>query len=81
MRLLLAVAVVAVLPGWAILSRLQLDDPLERIVLSVAVSLAVATGVAAVLMYAGWWSPGRAVAAALGVTLAAVSMPPRRPVP
>lgn len=61
MRLLAAVAVLAVAPGWAAVRGIPVDDLLERLVLAVAVSVALATGVAAALMYAGWWSPARAV--------------------
>jgi uncharacterized membrane protein len=61
-RLLLAAALLTVLPGWAILRPTELEDQLERVVVSVAVSLALVTGVVALLMYAGWWSPARTVA-------------------
>lgn len=73
MRLLVTVALVAVVPGWAIVHRIPLDDPLERAVLSVTVSLTVATAVTAALMYAGWWSPARAVAALVVITLVAAA--------
>jgi uncharacterized membrane protein len=73
MRLVLAVALVAVAPGWAIVRHLPLDDPLARVVLSVTVGVAVATGVAGFLMYAGWWSPGRAATILVLVTLGAAT--------
>ena len=61
-------------PGWALLRHARIDDLLERVVLAVAVSVALITVVAAVLMYAGWWSPGLAVAIVAVLTLVAGSV-------
>lgn len=69
LRAVVGTALVGVAPGWATLRHIALD-PLERIVLAVAVSLALATSVAAVLMYVGWWSPARAVTIIATVTMA-----------
>ena len=60
LRAVLGVALVGLGPGWAALRHIALD-PLERVVLAVALSFALATTVAALLMYTGWWSPNRAV--------------------
>lgn len=67
-------ALLSVCPGWALLRHVRIEDPLERTVLAVAVSLALITVVAALLMYAGWWSPARAIAVLAGLTLAAGSV-------
>lgn len=67
-------ALLSVCPGWALLRHARIEDLLERTVLAVAVSLALITVVAALLMYAGWWSAGRAVAVLAGLTLAAGSV-------
>ena len=67
-------AMLSVCPGWALLRHARIEDLLERTVLAVAVSLALITVVAALLMYAGWWSPRRAVAILAGLTLAVGSV-------
>jgi len=46
MRLVLAVALVAVAPGWAIVRHLPLDDPLARVVLAATVLVLVTLGAA-----------------------------------
>lgn len=74
-------AVLSVCPGWALLRHTRIEDMLERTVLAVAVSLALITVVAALLMYAGWWSPGRAIAvlAVLTVCAGCVERAPHAP--
>ncbi len=72
------VAVLSLCPGWALLRHARIDDPLELVVLAIAVSVALITVVAALLMYAGWWSPGRAIAIVALMTAAAGSVE-RRP--
>lgn len=67
-------ALLSVCPGWALLRHARIDDLLERTVLAVAVSLALITVVSALLMYAGWWSPGRAIAVVAVLTVTAGSV-------
>jgi uncharacterized membrane protein len=74
MRTVLATGLVGACPGWAILRHVAFDDALERVVLAVALSLALATAVVALLMYTGWWSPARTVAILAMLTLAAGSL-------
>jgi uncharacterized membrane protein len=77
MRGLLVAGLIGPCPGWAILRHVALD-PLERAVLAVAVGLALTTAVVALLMYAGWWSPERAVAVLAMLTVVTGSVE-RRP--
>ena len=46
-----------VIPGAALLTRLGFADPLTTLALAVALSLAIATGVATILAWSGWWHP------------------------
>lgn len=77
LRTVVGIALVGVGPGWAALRHIALD-PLERVVLAVAASLVMATSVAALLMYAGWWSPARAVIIIVTLTVGATGWQRRR---
>jgi uncharacterized membrane protein len=48
-------------PGFVVVQFLRLDDPLTEWTLTVALSIAIDTAVALVLLYAGGWSPRFAV--------------------
>jgi len=77
---LLAVALLAVVPGYAIIRLAPPGDALCTAVVSVAVSLALATVVSTALLYLSVWS-WQAVAVALGVITLAASAARRRMVP
>jgi uncharacterized membrane protein len=47
----------AFVPGYALVRYLNLDDQLHVLLLSLAMSIGVASGVSALALYAGWWSP------------------------
>ena len=79
MRALLVAGLIGPCPGWAILRHVALDDALERAVLATAVGLALTTAVVALLMYASWWSPERAVVILVMLTVITGSVE-RRPV-
>ena len=75
-RAVAGVALISLCPGWAVVRLIGIDDPLEEIVLAIAVSLALATAAAALLMYTGWWSPERAVRLLFVATVTAGSIDP-----
>ena len=69
-RAVLALAFLLFVPGNAIVSEVGLDDPLAEATLAGAVSVAIATAAAMVMLWCRLWNP-----AAAEVVLAAVSLP------
>ncbi len=59
-------------PGLAWVRLLRLESPLAEFTLAVALSLVLATVVAAGMLYAGAWSPKGSLTVLLGFTLAAL---------
>jgi hypothetical protein len=55
-------------PGWAIIQRLRLQDPVQELMLTIAVSFAVVGLVAGASVYLERWSPGLVLAALVVVT-------------
>jgi hypothetical protein len=55
----IAVTLIAalVVPGWAVMTRLEADDPLTTLGMTVAFSLAIETVCSALLVWTGWWHP------------------------
>lgn len=58
-----------VCPGMMLVRFLSLHEPLLEWVLAVALSLAVDTIIATILLYAGWWSPPIVFAILLSLTV------------
>jgi len=48
-------------PGLAIVGLIGISDPLEHVVLAVAVSLAISIFISLAMLYGGFWSPDTAV--------------------
>ncbi|MGH9263982.1 MAG: glycosyltransferase family 2 protein, partial [Acidimicrobiales bacterium] len=69
-RLLLALAFITFVPGWALLGHLPLAHGVARLALVVALSLTICTALAQALLWLRWWNPGAmlAVLAAASVT-------------
>jgi hypothetical protein len=65
-------------PGWAIVQPLRLQDPLQELVLSVAVSMALVGLVAGASVYLDRWSPGLVLAILVVITGVALSANPLR---
>jgi hypothetical protein len=65
-------------PGWAIVQPLRLQDPLQELVLAVAVSMALVGVVAGASVYLGRWSPGLVLAILVVITGIALSANPLR---
>ena len=61
-RALLAVWFLLVCPGMAVVRFLRLPDVWQELTLALALSVALDTLVAGILVYSGAWSPGAAVA-------------------
>lgn len=79
LRLLCALALHAVLPGWVMTDHDVLPTE-ARVVLSIALSLATTTAVALLLFYLGWWSwPVGSLTVAALVLLAGLRPRGRRP--
>lgn len=66
-------------PGLAWVKLLRLESRLAELTLAVALSLVLATAVAAGTLYAGAWSPRLSLAVLLTLTLLAVALDTRRP--
>ncbi|MDQ6746679.1 MAG: hypothetical protein M3010_01030 [Candidatus Dormibacteraeota bacterium] len=69
-RVLLALAFVTFVPGWAAIGHLRLIDGMSRIALAVALSLALCAALAQVLLWLHLWSPPTMLAALGAVCLA-----------
>lgn len=65
---------VLVCPGAAVVSLFRPPDPWLRLSLTLAVSIALATLVPGVLLYAGAWSPDVALVVLIEVTLAVTAL-------
>jgi hypothetical protein len=64
-RLAATLLAALVVPGWAVMTRLETDDPLTTLGMTVAFSLAIETVLSAILVWTGWWHP-EVLALALG---------------
>jgi hypothetical protein len=84
-RVAVAIAYLLVAPGLAVLSLLDLAQRWAMAVLSIALSLGIATVVATALLLAHLWTPGRALAIVGCITLLAAGarlvIPTGLPVP
>ncbi len=69
LRAVVALWFLLICPGMAFVSVLRLADILTEVALGVALSLAIDTIVASVMLYAGAWSSPRQLAIVLGITL------------
>lgn len=72
-RVIVAILFLLIGPGLACVRVLRLDDPLLEVTLAVTLSLGLETIVATVLLAMGSWSPGRALAMVVAMTLVAVA--------
>lgn len=70
-RLLLALAFVSFVPGWAVLGHMDALELLSRSALAVAVSLALCTAVAQALLWLRVWHPAAMLA---GLALASLAV-------
>lgn len=68
-RLLLALAFVTFVPGWALLGHLPLAHGVARLALVVALSLTICTALAQALLWLRWWNPGAMLAVLAAATL------------
>lgn len=73
-RAVIAVAYLLVAPGWAVMSLIDLSQRWAAALLSVAVSLAIATIVATTLLVTNLWTPGRALTVVGCITLLATGV-------
>ena len=69
LRVTLVFAFMLVCPGMAYIRLLRLRDPLVELVLAVALSLALDTLVAMVLLYVGPWSPANGLLGLISISL------------
>lgn len=69
-RLLLALAFVTFVPGWALLGHLPLAHGVALLALVVALSLTICTTLAQSLLWLRWWNPGAMLAVLAAVSLA-----------
>ncbi len=67
-RIVATLLAALVVPGWAVMTRLEADDALTTLGMTVAFSLAIETVCCALLVWTGWWHPE-----ALALVLAAAS--------
>lgn len=72
LRVALAVGFLLFVPGLAIAELLEIDDPMRRLAIAPAASLAIATLVATTLLYIERYSVATACAIVFGVTCAAL---------
>lgn len=56
-RILLALAFVTFVPGWAAFGHFSALEPTSRLALAVAVSLTLCTALAQGLLWLSWWDP------------------------
>lgn len=77
-RLVLALAAMALLPGAAVLTRLPTADPAVWLGLAVAISLAVETVASLVMAWTGWWHPGPVAGALAAVCVLVLLVDVRR---
>jgi uncharacterized membrane protein len=61
-------------PGLALVSLLDLDEPLEEVVLAIALSVSLDVLVALVMLYGRFWSPAAGVGFLAGVTVLACAL-------
>lgn len=80
-RALVAVVYLLVVPGWAVVSLLRIDEPAVEWTLALAVSITLGTVVAQGLVWAGWWSLGAALGVLAAVTTPALLVQLARPLP
>ncbi len=64
---------VLVCPGAAIVGLVRPPDPWLRLSLILALSIALATLISGLLLYAGAWSPDTALVVLIGITVAATA--------
>ena len=69
LRAVVALWFLVICPGMAFVQLLRLRDVLVEIAIAVALSLAIDTIVASVMLYAGAWSSPRQLAIVLGITV------------
>jgi hypothetical protein len=78
-RILLALAFVTFVPGWAVFGHLRLVEGLSRIALAVAMSLTLCTALAQCLLWLRRWDPSMLLtvlgAASLAILLAQLAWP------
>jgi hypothetical protein len=63
-----------VCPGMALVRLLQIDDGLAQLTLAIALSLALDAATGGVMLYAGAWSPNRALAILVLLSLAGAAL-------
>jgi hypothetical protein len=64
-------AFLLVAPGMSLIRLLRMEDGLAELTLAVALSIALAGIVPGTMLYAGTWSPKRALVVLMGITLLA----------
>lgn len=69
LRALLTTLFLLVGPGLAIVRMLRIADGITEMTLAVATSLGLETVLSTALLVMGWWSPGRALAIVIAITL------------
>jgi len=80
-RLVLALAFVSFVPGWAVVGRSQIADGISKLALAVATSLTVCTATALAMAWLRTWHPFALFYALAVASVAAVLRPPPRPGP
>jgi hypothetical protein len=65
-------------PGWAVVQVLRIRDPLQELVLTFAVSLAILGLVSGASVYLDRWSPGQVLAVLVVITGIALAVNPIR---
>ncbi len=73
-RAVVSLAFLLLGPGLAIVRLLRFRQPLTLFTLAVAASLGLETVVATTLLATGTWTPGRALAIVVSITVAAVTL-------
>jgi hypothetical protein len=74
LRAPLVLAFLAVVPGLAIARLLGIADAFAEIVIGTALSIALASGVSASLLYTGYWVPESGLGILMGIALAATGV-------
>ena len=73
-RVVGVLAFLLICPGMAWIRLLRLAEPLTEVMLAIALSVAIDVALPGVLVYAGGWSAGGALAAVFALTLAGAAV-------
>jgi len=70
LRPILVFGFLLVCPGWAFVRLLPIQDPIQQAILAIALSLAIDTVVAVVLLYSGAWSSSTGLLILIAISIA-----------